>query len=137
MAHGHVPVESIAAQALGARSGGHPSLLNVVFSVISDSLPDIRLGDCTAERLPVPPRWAKFPLLVSVETSHAGAALVAEFDRGKLDAEFADSLLRALRQFLAHVVTDPQADTDEVDLLTGQDRAAALDRARGPGRKTC
>jgi amino acid adenylation domain-containing protein len=133
MAHGHVPVEHIVREAPGSRSIGRPSLLNVVFSVISDPFARIRLGDCTVERLPVPPRWAKFPLLVSAETGRDGTGLVAEFDRGRIDAGFAASLLRALRQLLGHVVDDPHSAVDNIDLLTAQDRAAALDLARGPG----
>jgi amino acid adenylation domain-containing protein len=132
MAHGHVPLERIIADRGGPRSGGWPALLAVAFSLIADPLAAVSLGECAVTRLPVTPRSAKFPLLVSVESGHGGGGLVAEFDPSRLDADFVSSLLRTLRVLLSQVVDAPESDPGEIDLLSAEDRAAAVQRARGP-----
>ncbi len=132
MSHGDVPLERIVRDSAGPRQGSRTPLLDVVFSVIADPLPLTRLGGCTVERIPVPPRWAKFPMLVSVELAGGGSRVVCEYDRTLVADELAGSLVRALRNVLTHVADDPAAPVGRLPLLDATELAACLDRARGP-----
>ncbi|MGE5291009.1 MAG: non-ribosomal peptide synthetase, partial [Micromonosporaceae bacterium] len=132
MAHADLPLDRIIQASTAGRAGRRTPFLDVVFSLSRDPLPVQRLGGCDVERLPVPPRSAKFPLLISAGFDGDGAHLACEYDRTLLDDEFVDGMTRMMRHVLEHIGDVASTPLGAMPLHRADVEAVSLQRARGP-----
>ncbi|GGS82833.1 non-ribosomal peptide synthetase [Nonomuraea spiralis] len=126
VAHADVPPEPVTGQ---AGTGGRGPLFDLMLTVDPPLLPGGRLGHLAAERLPLDPRAAKFPLVAGFDLGDP--ALRCEYDTGRFDAEVAGGLARTVRTLLESGLAAPDVPLAAFDLMDARETGGRL--ALGPG----
>ncbi|RSD09445.1 amino acid adenylation domain-containing protein [Amycolatopsis eburnea] len=132
LAHADVPFERVVEELNPARSAARHPLFQVMLVLQNNTTARLSLPGLVTEGVAVRRDVAKFDLTAGIEENHAADGSPAgltgqlEYAADLFDAATAASIARWFARFLTAAVTTPDVPVTELDLLTGEERAALL-----------
>ena len=132
ISHSDLPIDKIA-ELVGQPSGsGQSGLFQVMFVLLEEGLPAMRLGSALAQWVPASTHTSKYDLLLSIQTGETMWDCHLEYATDRFTAERAASLAGHFTELLQSIVAGPQAPINQLKLLPAAEHEHLLAVGRGP-----
>ncbi len=115
-AHARLPMHLVMHAARGAQRTGIGSPVQVFFSLVQNPIEALRLEGRALTSVHLPPAHVKFKLFLLVEERHEDASLALEFQRGALDPDMGERLLKHLEVLLQAATESPDVPIAQLSL---------------------
>ncbi len=124
--HADLPFEQMVEMAVKDRTPGHQPLHQLMFVLLEEGLPALRLDHAEARSLPATTRTSKNDLTLSIEAAAAAMTCRFEYATDLFTAETAARMSRHLTELLRSITADPEKSIGQLDLMPAEERQQAL-----------
>lgn len=120
--HADLPFDQMVKLAVTEREARHQPLYQVMFVLLENGYPSVRLGQPEARPLPVQTRTSKNDLTLSIEAVDDVWDCQFEYATELFSEETIGRMARHLTELLRSITNDPQQSISELNLLPGEER---------------
>lgn len=124
--HADLPFEQIVELTVKERAPGQQPLFQVMFVLLEEDLPALRLDQAEAAPLAVDTRTSKSDLTLSILAGHGGMDCRFEYATDLFSAQTAGRMASQLTELLHSVAADPDKPIGRLELLPGPERERVL-----------
>jgi amino acid adenylation domain-containing protein len=126
MSHDDLPFEQMVELAVKEREPGRQPLYQVMFVLLEEGLPPLRLDQAEARRVPMGTKTSKSDLMLSIQAVGETWDCQLEYATDLFTAETVERMARHLTELLQSIVENPQEPISLLNLMPEEERHKLL-----------
>ena len=124
--HADLPFEQLVVLTDGKREDGNSPVYQVMFVLLEEGLPCMRLGQAHAQQIPMTTGTSKNDLILSIHATAFGCQCALEYATDMFSMERAADMARHFNEMLLSITDDPEMPVGRLNMLAEDERHRIL-----------